>query len=69
MRSSLTGFLLVLLIATVIPMPVDAQAEFPRMTGVTPDTGKAGDVLTVEGENLEKSGVKEIYRSLDVPDV
>jgi hypothetical protein len=38
-----------------------AQSAMPRMTTVTPDTGKAGDVLTVDGENLEKSQVAELY--------
>ncbi len=37
-----------------------AQAS-PRMTTVTPDTGKVGDSLTVEGENLEKEQVAKLY--------
>lgn len=35
--------------------------QMPRMTGVDPDNGKSGDVLTVSGENLDKSQVKELY--------
>jgi hypothetical protein len=61
MKCSFIAVLLILLIATVIPMPASAQAAFPRMTTVTPDTGKVGDVLTVEGENLQKAGVAELY--------
>ena len=33
----------------------------PRMTAVEPPNGKAGDVLVVNGENLEKSHVAELY--------
>ncbi len=61
MRSSLVALLLILLFATAIPLPVHAQADFPRLNSVTPDTGKAGDVLTVEGENLDRRLVKELY--------
>ena len=38
-----------------------AQQAMPRMTGVEPDTGKAGDVLTVSGEHLSKGEVTELY--------
>jgi hypothetical protein len=31
------------------------------MTGVEPGNGKAGDVLTAAGENLEKANVVEVY--------
>ena len=61
MKFSLTLLILVLLIATVIPAPAAAQASFPRMSSVTPDTGKVGDALTVEGENLDKAGVMGLY--------
>jgi hypothetical protein len=53
--------LLVLLIAAIVPQSVGAQASFPRLTSVTPDTGKVGDQLTVEGENLDKASVKDLY--------
>jgi hypothetical protein len=33
----------------------------PRMTTVDPINGKAGDVITVAGENLEKSQVAKVY--------
>lgn len=38
-----------------------AQQAMPRMTGVDPDTGKAGDVITVSGEHLDKGEVVEVY--------
>lgn len=53
--------LLVLFLATVIPASVAAQTDFPRLMTVTPDTGKVGDELTVEGKNLGKKHVKELY--------
>ena len=33
----------------------------PRMTTVDPINGKAGDEITVAGENLEKSQVAKVY--------
>jgi len=38
-----------------------AQQAMPRMTSVDPDTGKAGDVITVSGEHLDKGEVSEVY--------
>jgi|SRR5215470_12303816 len=38
-----------------------AQQPMPRLTGVEPGNGKAGDVLTVAGENLNKPGVVKLY--------
>jgi hypothetical protein len=38
-----------------------AQQTMPRMTTVDPGNGKAGDVITVAGENLEKSQVAKVY--------
>jgi hypothetical protein len=37
------------------------QQAMPRMTGVEPDSGKAGDILTVSGEHLDKGEVVELY--------
>ena len=45
----------------MIPASVAAQADFPRLTTVSPDTGKIGDELTVEGKNLSSQHVKELY--------
>ena len=38
-----------------------AQQAMPRMTTVEPGNGKAGDVLTVAGENLDKPAVNKLY--------
>jgi IPT/TIG domain len=38
-----------------------AQQAMPRMTTVEPGNGKAGDVLTVAGENLDKAAVDKLY--------
>jgi hypothetical protein len=52
---------LVLLIATLFPALAGAQSDYPHLTAVTPDTGRAGDELTVEGENLGKALVRELF--------
>ncbi len=63
MKSSYSLFLilLILLVATVTPMPVNAQVDFPRLSSVTPTTASVGDELVAEGENLDRKNVKEIY--------
>ena len=61
MRRSLFAVVLFLLAASAIPTLLDAQAAFPRLTVVNPDTGKVGDTLTVEGENLASPGVSGLY--------
>ena len=38
-----------------------AQQPMPRMTTVDPGNGKAGDEITVAGENLEKTLVAKVY--------
>ena len=38
-----------------------AQDAMPRMTSVEPPNGKAGDELTVAGENLTKATVAKLY--------
>ncbi len=50
--------LAVLLAASFV---VSAQQTMPRMTTVEPGNGKAGDVITVNGENLEKTQVAKVY--------
>jgi hypothetical protein len=52
---------LVLLLAAITPTSALAQAEYPRLSTVEPDTGAVGDVLTVAGENLSRANVKELY--------
>ena len=38
-----------------------AQQTVPRMNTVDPGNGKAGDEITVAGENLEKTLVAKVY--------
>ena len=49
------------LIALVVPVLLWAQSPMPRCTTVEPDTAKVGDIVTVNGENLGKDFVAEIY--------
>jgi len=56
MRLSLMSALLVLTAVVLY-----AQQAMPRMTGVDPDSAKAGDILTVSGEHLDKGEVMEVY--------
>lgn len=38
-----------------------AQSKSPRLTTVTPETGKADVEFSAAGQNLTKEGVKELY--------
>ncbi|MCX6632085.1 MAG: IPT/TIG domain-containing protein [Candidatus Solibacter sp.] len=38
-----------------------AQEAMPRMSSVDPTNGKAGDVVAVTGENLDKANVGKVY--------
>jgi nitrous oxidase accessory protein NosD len=38
-----------------------AQQSMPRMTTVEPANGKTGDIITVAGENLEKTHVDKVF--------
>lgn len=49
------------LTAVVFTAALLAQAPMPRMTSVEPTAGKVGDILTVSGENLEKTHVAELF--------
>ena len=40
---------------------VYAQQAMPRMSTVEPGNGKAGDVITIAGENLQKECVAKVY--------
>jgi len=42
-------------------LAVFAQQAMPRMSTAEPDNGKAGDVITVAGENLQKDTVAKVY--------
>ena len=59
MRASFVSVALVA--AFAIAASVFAQQAMPRMTTVEPPNGKAGDVLTVSGENLEEANVAELF--------
>jgi hypothetical protein len=53
------SFVTPLLLAT--GMAAFAQSQIPRMNTVDPGNGKAGDEITVAGENLEKTRVAKVY--------
>jgi hypothetical protein len=57
-RSDMARFLPAILLGAAF---LFAQGGVPQMKSVEPDTAKAGDVLTVTGENLDKASVAEIY--------
>jgi hypothetical protein len=38
-----------------------AQQAMPRMTTVDPMNGKAGDVIAITGENLQRDAVAKVY--------
>jgi hypothetical protein len=54
----LSSVVLLLLAATLV---LFAQEAMPRMSSVEPSSGKAGDVLAVAGENLDKGSVGKVY--------
>jgi IPT/TIG domain-containing protein len=47
--------------------PLAAQVT-ARVTGVDPASGKANDIVTIAGENLEKSHVSAVFLSDDKDD-
>ena len=61
-------------ILALVAIALYAQQAMPRMTSVEPDTGKAGDTITVNGEHLAKGeghahGVKGTISSVDADTV
>jgi fibronectin type 3 domain-containing protein len=50
-----------LLIALALSPALVSFAGFPKVTTVEPDTGKVGDIVSVKGENLDKSSIGEVY--------
>jgi hypothetical protein len=44
------------------------QEAMPRMSSVDPSSGKAGDVIAVTGENLDKANVAKVYLTDDKND-
>jgi hypothetical protein len=55
------SYIVVLLLVTVVAPTLLGQSAMPRMTAVDPTAGKAGDVLNVSGENLDKANVSELF--------
>lgn len=55
------SFILPLILVVLTAQPLMPQAAMPRMVSVEPGNGKVGDVLTVTGENLEKSNVADVF--------
>jgi hypothetical protein len=50
-----------LFLAFAQPATSQSEAPMPMMRSVQPDTGKIGDVLVVEGENLGPETVAALY--------
>ena len=53
------SFIAPLIVAAMLV--VYGQQAMPRMSTVEPGNGKAGDVVTVAGENLQKDTVAKVY--------
>ncbi len=52
----------ILVVSLALPANVTAQGA-PRVSGVDPASGKTGDTVTVNGENLDKGTVSAVYFS------
>jgi len=50
-----------LLAALILPPGVHAQADMPAMSSVTPASGRVGDVMVVQGTNLDRDNVAALY--------
>ena len=61
--------LLRLLVLVAALSPWTQAQETPRMTSVEPGNGKAGEELTVTGENLNTKYVKEVYLTVGNTDI
>ena len=57
MKHGFVSLLAVLAMAAVL----GAFDGFPKVTAVEPESGKAGDLVSAKGENLDKSNISEIY--------
>jgi hypothetical protein len=47
--------------ALALPVVAPCQTQTPMMTQVDPDTGRAGDVIVVQGSNLDQDCVAAVY--------
>ncbi|MCC6590704.1 MAG: hypothetical protein IT168_28695 [Bryobacterales bacterium] len=61
MKGSVILLILFLAVALVAPAPVSGADGVPKMTAVSPDSGKVGDVMKASGEFLDKAHVAEVY--------
>jgi nitrous oxidase accessory protein NosD len=48
-------------ILVTVGLVANAQQAMPRMASAEPMNGKAGDTITVSGENLEKANVAKVF--------
>ena len=48
-------------VVVAVALVLYAQQAMPRMATVEPGNGKIGDVITVNGENLQKDAVAKVY--------
>jgi hypothetical protein len=51
----------VVLLVLAAALVLSAQEAMPRMSAVDPASAKAGDVVAVTGENLDKANVGKVY--------
>jgi len=63
------SFRAVVVLAFVLASQLLLAQAMPRLSTVTPVTGKAGDEITTEGEHLEKANVAELYMTDGKEDV
>ena len=64
----LSSVVLLLFAATLATLVLFGQEAMPRMSSVDPTSGKAGDVIAVTGENLDKATVAKVYLTDDKND-
>ncbi len=50
-----------LLIALAVPAHPQSTSGMPMISSVEPNAGKAGDLLTVQGSNLDRSSVAALF--------
>ena len=48
-------------LVVAVMLSADAQQVMPRMSSVEPGNGKAGDMITIAGESLQKDTVAKVY--------
>ena len=62
--------LLVTAVATAAADDKERPSGVPQMNSVSPEQGKAGDVITVQGDYLDRSRLKQLFltnRAGDLP--